>query len=134
MDAAKLKSRARAYKGHRYLEIPLPRTWPEAKSFCEKLGGHLATFADQAALYVPSLRWNAWIGLHQGFSGADGHAGEARWVTGEPLTFSAQESAPPEGRKGFFLLCKGWPSANRCWQFEPEETNSKQWFIIEWDD
>ena len=79
--------------------------WTEAQAFAEQLGGHLATFHDEAEynqiyqLLSPEEA-QLWIGLVQDEAGQE-PSGGWRWVTGEALSFEAWAGGEPNQNAGF---------------------------------
>jgi hypothetical protein len=124
-DVAALCGLARPFNGHAYLFIPRWLTWAEAKSFCEKYGGHLATVTSQEENeFVGSLSgapgYGVWIGLEVA-------EGKAAWVTGEPLGFQAYP-APFYSRMRGKTVCMG----SDCRWLNVAST-MVSCFVIEWD-
>ena len=80
---------------HVYRLFELPMTWPDARDYCESLGGHLATITDSAEyeniaemlaeLYIANAPSSAdydyvsWVG-------AENSTGQWRWITGEEFS------------------------------------------------
>ena len=79
--------------------------WTEAQTYAEQLGGHLATFHDEAEynqiyqLLSPEEP-QLWIGLVQDEAGQE-PSGGWRWVTGEALAFEAWAGGEPNQNVGF---------------------------------
>ncbi|MHC4202225.1 MAG: lectin-like protein, partial [Planctomycetota bacterium] len=75
-------------------------TWPDAKAFCERQGGHLVTITSkEESDFVVDLtrRVNGryWIGF------TDGRVeGTWEWVTGEPVKFTAWAEGQPNSMDG----------------------------------
>jgi hypothetical protein len=80
---------AQTFGGHAYRHYPEHLTWQEAKEFCEKLGGHLATITSReegqfvCTLFPAPKEIGPWIGLSWDIKGR-----EWKWVTGEPVKHS----------------------------------------------
>lgn len=78
-----------AFNGHTYQVFEVPMTWSEAKSYCENVGGYLATITSSgeqnfiSGLIKSASHQNLWIGLSD-----DAKEGEWKWVTGEKFNFS----------------------------------------------
>jgi len=122
-DVARLRALAAEFRGHRYLFVPKPLQWEEARAFCEKLGGHLVTIGSREENeFVQSLfphgGW-VWMGL---YTGPDGH----HWVTGEPFTFSYYNDLLRENKLGPKVFTGKWASDD-----VPFAHNT---FVIEWDE
>ncbi len=124
-DVAKLKLLASAFDGHRYLYVPKFLEWQAARELCESLGGHLVTIRNReendfvASLFPLGGSW-FWIGLVV-------EDGRPRWVTGEPVEYTAfvnvlqEKSAGPRVFSG-----REW-----CYDLIPNVHNT---FMIEWDE
>ena len=89
---------ATAFAGHFYKLFRPEKalSWHEAQRFCEERGGHLVTITSPgeqffaAQLARRSEMKAVWIGLTN-----EGHAGEWKWVTGEPLEFQGWAKGEP---------------------------------------
>ena len=74
------------YNGHYYKVYDIGLTWDEAKAYCEKLGGHLATITSQnEQTFVETLipqydKNNYWLG---GFKSNS----QWKWITNEAFVF-----------------------------------------------
>jgi hypothetical protein len=88
-------------------------TWAEARDLANALGGHLATVRDEAEnafLYRLAARAgpqvHAWIGFSD-----DGHEGDWRWVTDEPVLHASWNGGEPNnagGRENHCELVVDW--------------------------
>jgi len=90
------------FGGHFYKVYPERMTWHDAKRFCEELGGHLVTITSaQEQSFVADLArrsaipGSTWIGLTE-----EGHLGDWRWVTDEPLAYRNWAKGEPNSREG----------------------------------
>jgi len=124
------------FRGHLYKFFRLDETvsWHEAQSFCEERGGHLVTITSPeeqffaAAMARRSEMKAVWIGLTN-----EGHAGEWKWVTGEPLGYKCWARGEPndyEGRGehwGALLDVHGF-----AWNDDVAEPPREVGFICEW--
>ena len=84
------------YNGHIYARYDTTMTWQNAETYCESVGGHLATLTSSAEwqavrqmVVVASI--NYWIGLSDAQT-----EGTWRWVTGEAYSFSAWYTGQPD--------------------------------------
>jgi hypothetical protein len=117
--------------GHWYSSVPA-YTVADATALAELYGGHLATITspeEQAFITnalilsddLPDLRYQAyWIGLSD-----DGHNGDFRWVTGEPLSYTNWDlpTHQPDDFYGFGgedYVAINWHHA-RPWEFPDAE-------------
>ena len=84
------------YNGHTYQIIDVSMNWYEAKEYCEKIGGHLATITSEgeqkeiASKVKNCQKETYWLG------GTDeGQYGKWEWITGEPFKYTAWNSGEP---------------------------------------
>jgi hypothetical protein len=131
-DVVQLGILARESAGHRYLHVPVPVSWAEAREMCEKLGGHLVTITsaeenDFVTGLVKEAGLDAWIGFTD-----EGHEGAWEWVTGEVATFAAWAPGQPDDAGGTEHCAMIWVSAGYRWNDHPGD--GRFCFIIEWDD
>lgn len=84
------------FNGHYYKVYEIDKTWDEARSFCEDLGGHLVTVtSEQENSFVMSI-----IGSYYCFMGATDKDSEGiwTWVTGETWDYTNwMEGEPNNG-------------------------------------
>lgn len=92
------------YNGNTYKVFNFGMTWIQAKEWCEKQGGHLATISN-------SSEWNAVKQALEKYNGvpcwlgAESTSGTWKWVTGENLTYTNWSSGQPDcaGKNEFYL-------------------------------
>lgn len=96
-----------------------PMTYPEAMDLAKRMCGHLATVGDDAEnrfLYelANGVATHAWIGFSD-----EGHEGDWRWVTNEPVRYANWNAGEPNnagGRENHcdFLVDRGgrWNDVN----------------------
>ena len=85
-----IPSDAKTYNGHTYYYFSGNKSWDDAKAYCEKVGGYLATITTQGeADFVKTLNdsHNAWIG---GYKDSDW-----KWVTGETWSYTNWNTNEP---------------------------------------
>jgi len=121
-DLKQLRELAREFEGRRYLFIPRFMAWSDAKTFCEKLGGHLVTITSQQEHdFVSSLFeggcW-CWIGMNTTEQGS-------AWVTGEPVTYTNFVDMTRERKMSPKVFSRRWytdhvPHAHNCFMIEWE--------------
>jgi hypothetical protein len=126
---------------HWYQRFDIQKTWHDAKTYCENLGGYLATLTsaeeNQFAYDNFAVTEIPWLG------GTDeANEGVWEWVTGEPWNYSnwaldePNNCCPPEFCGGggctpeHYLSYWGDPYGNE-WNDVPNEDKS---FICEWND
>ena len=82
------------YAGHTYDVYDVSMTWPDAKAYCEALGGHLVTITSEseqqfvADLIDGHAKKQYWIGLSY-------PSGTMEWVTGETFSYANWEVREP---------------------------------------
>ena len=106
------------------------RTWKDAKSLAESLGGHLAVINSQAEndflfTYNPGL---VWMGLSD-----KEQEGDFRWVNGDPLNytnfFHDPDDPDPAAEDYVMMYGQGWPADKAGkWEDVPDMTNA---FFVE---
>ncbi|MHC5055234.1 MAG: protein kinase domain-containing protein [Planctomycetota bacterium] len=123
------------FGGHRYKLFSTRMSWDDAKAFCERAGGHLATIASKeeqdfvvgvARGAVPDM--GKWIGLTD-----DGHEGRWEWVTGEGCAFTAWADGEPSGT--FADAGESWVALwqNRDYRWNDAPRDLAIPFICEWE-
>ena len=137
-----LPSDAKEYNGHYYERVDISLTWEEAKSRCERKGGHLVTItdADENNWIVKNINPAddnyCWLGGEKNESGAWG------WVTGEAWDYTSfAEGQPDFMNSAEYYLCTSSPA--NTWNDSDMEGNNWDpgWgysrgisgYIIEWD-
>lgn len=116
------------WEGHRYLYIPVPLTFGEAREAAEELGGHLVTITgENESRFVYSLlpdRVGGWLGI-------DTSHEPLRWLTGEPLTFKNFNSRAGRSRPLPKYMVGGW-GVHASWYVATNE-GMHAGLIVEWD-
>ena len=126
------------YAGHHYAVYNIGMTWPAAKLFCEKMGGHLATISSSGENKYLSdfIKSN---GIHTAYFGYTDEAQEGTWVwvTGEKITYTNWHSGEPNNDM------VGENYAEFYWSFDDGTWNDGDFggytgsdstnFICEWD-
>ena len=82
--------------GHYYQRIDTSMTWTGAKSYCENLGGHLATITSKEEndfIYNNLIKTNE-NDCFLGGTDID-HSGEWKWITGETWEYENWKSGEP---------------------------------------
>jgi hypothetical protein len=88
------------FNGQQYQMIEIGMSWTEAKAYCENLGGHLVVISsaeEQAFIenwIATGTKNYYWLG---GYCDADR---VFKWVTGEPMNFTAWASGEPNNYQG----------------------------------
>lgn len=94
-------SKTATYNGHYYSVFNDNVTWEEAKTFCEKMGGHLVTISDsEENEFVKSListqeKGMYWIGLTS-------KNGSWEWVNGESYNYKNWAPNQPSGGNEYY--------------------------------
>lgn len=100
-EAAEVEMITENYNGHTYALIDLSMPWTEAKEYCEKLGGHLATItSEEEQKFITNLissgkRVSYWIGATD-----VREEGVWEWVTGEEFKYSNWAAGMPDNLSG----------------------------------
>lgn len=115
--------------GHYYKVFNDSMKWTEAKSYCEKMGGHLVTVTDEEEQrFVKKLveengkKYYFWLGATDSQK-----EGTWKWVTGEEWEYENWGEGQPNNAKGhdavhgqdYLLMCK---------------VPDTEWAYCEWDD
>lgn len=120
---------AAAFGGHHYLFVADTRTWHEAKTACEEMGGHLVTIANREENdFACKLAGGkpSWIGLTDEAKG-----GEWKWVTGERLSFEKWGAGQPSNTLGVEHYAHWLENRSGAWNDSSAET--KMGCVCEWD-
>jgi len=89
------------FNGHTYQRIDIETSWTSAKSYCENIGGHLATVTSQQeddfiySVLVKPGKNNAWLGASD-----EAREGDWKWVTGEMWTYKNWDTNQPDNYLG----------------------------------
>ena len=135
---------AEIYNGHAYKSFDIPLSWNEAETYCEGLGGHLATIGsmdeNDFLFNLVSEKNVYWIGMKLD------DTKRCRWITGEDVNFMNFLPGEPDnnlGNQGYcILLAKDafgmtagkWADLEQSgvsWDGEPFW--SERGFFCEWD-
>ena len=98
-----IPSDAKTYNGHTYYYFSGNKSWDDAKAYCEKVGGYLATITTQGeADFVKTLNdpHNAWIG---GYKDSDW-----KWVTGETWSYTNWNTNEPSSKNRAAMVPTKW--------------------------
>lgn len=113
-------------------------TWNEAKSFCAKLGGHLATIADEAE--QKAIEYNIACKTGKPYLWIGGQCAEDRvftWITGEPMDYTNWSGGQPDNDGGSENCLMIYTPGSR-WNDTANNgyagITSHMGFICEWDD
>lgn len=123
------------YNGHAYrvYDIDSIRWWKDARDYCEKVGGHLATIGDaqeDAALY--EILKDA--GYRGGFFGLfrEDRGAAWQWVDGTPFSYTNWASGEPSGGNENYGMYY-WKFSSGKWNNGTGDVYSCS-FLCEWDD
>ena len=115
------------FNGHTFQYFSTTKTWQDAKSYCENLGGHLATStSEEKNDFLTSIANNntVWLG------GTDEEQeGTWKWITGEEWNYTNWKSNEPDNandNQHYAGLLN-----NKTWR--DYANTSKYRFICEWD-
>lgn len=110
----KTEEKNTSIESHRYEVVNTRMTWEEAKSYCENLGGYLATIESQdeynkiVQLANASGRKVLWLGAQKNSNQS------FEWITGESFEYSSWLSGEPNNEGGnenclvMFLVNNQW--------------------------
>jgi hypothetical protein len=119
-----LRSLARSFQGRDYLFIPKAMDWPDARKFCEALGGHLLTLTSPEEeafvmeLYALKATW-MWLGLVVS-------QGRPVWISGESSAFTRMAETPTTTDGYCFVAHAAWHVDTT--RIHPPHLH----FIVEW--
>ncbi|HEX9063379.1 MAG TPA: lectin-like protein, partial [Clostridia bacterium] len=125
---------------HSYAVLDKSMTWPYAKEYCEKLGGHLATITSQSEQeFIYSIMANHskndyWLGGFQA-DGSSEPSGGWQWVTKEDMSYTNWSSGKPDNYNGENRLTICVPYETK-WNDDSENgyTSINQYGLIcEWE-
>ena len=126
------------FHGHVYRAFDLDevKTWDDAKAFCEKQGGHLATIESQEEndFLYSYIRDCGYDTAYFGLSDAE-KEGEWKWVTGEKATFTNWYPGEPNNADGgeneaaFYFK----DDSGRWFDGKMGTANGGKAFLCEWD-
>lgn len=127
-----------AYNNHRYQLFDISLTWNEAKEYCEKLGGHLATITtrEENDFLYDLMVDNGYQGAYFGFTDCE-EEGVWKWVTNEEVLYTNWHSGEPNGENiqedyamFYYKFSDGtWNDGD----FGGQTVNGGNAFICEWD-
>lgn len=127
------------YNGHYYKIYNNCDTWEDSLSYCENLGGHLATItsAEENDALFNYMKESGYETAYFGFTDRDNES-EWKWVTGENVDYTNWSSGEPNNdgngeenyAEFYYKYTDGtWNDGN----FNNGTTNDKCNFICEWD-
>lgn len=124
------------YNGHYYLAFNQKKTWQEAQTYCESVGGHLVSFnskeeSDFVIEYLKkSFKGRYWIGLK--LTENKTYA----WITGEQLSYVNWGPGEPNNQGNIqdsALICTDKVNSINPGQWDDAESTGKWYFVCEWD-
>ena len=132
------------FDGHTYKVFDESVSWSNAKTYCERMGGHLVTINSQkeqdflVILANSNTKTNYWIGAHP-------ENGTFHWVTEEDFSYTNWASGEPNNvfgsQNAVMMYTKRASYPAGTWNDENE--NGRDWsgyelsafgYICEWDD
>lgn len=139
LEKSNVPNDAFEYNGHYYKIYNNCNTWEDALSYCENLGGHLATItsAEENDALFNYMKKSGYETAYFGFSDKD-NEGNWKWVTGENVDYTNWSSGEPnndgygeENYAEFYYKYNDgtWNDGN----FNNGTTNDRCNFICEWD-
>ena len=132
-------SNAIIYNGHLYQTFDKNFTWEQAKDYCEKIGGHLATITSEEennvvkALVEDQNNAFYWLGATD-----EETEGTWKWITGETWNYSNWYGNQPDNASGkeHYLQIYTKAQSEKCngyWNDLPQRWSSSLGFICEFD-
>jgi parallel beta-helix repeat protein len=123
------------YNNHEYKLIREPKTWSEAKAYCEAIGGHLVTIRDSDENnFVRNLAdvlgtpKPIWLGLTD-----EEYEGDWKWITGENYDYNNWniDADEPDDANGQDYAM----SHNGKWYDDggPSKPSTALYFVCEWE-
>ena len=117
------------FGGHTFKYYSSAKTWSNAKTACENLGGHLATStsAEKNTFLFSLISTNTWLGATD-----EASEGTWKWVTGETWSYTNWASGQPDNsskKEHYLEFNLGF--GNRVWNDISATTT--QGYICEWD-
>ena len=119
--------------GQTYKLFQNPKTWTQAKSHCESMGGYLVTVTskkEQIFLFNQILRFSKkeiWAGAT--YSDEEDNW---KWITGEKFDYTNWNKGEPNNEYGIEDCLELLLRADFKWNDAPNEVK-RNWFICEWD-
>ena len=134
--AGSVLKNAKFFNGHAYLFYDSMLLWNDAKTYCESLGGHLATITSEEEQmfivnYLVSVKplSTVWIGLRSWWT---------EWITGEAVGYSNWGDGEPDNSGGQdygAIVLNEYIGTD--WHIRPGQWddlgNELNYFICEWD-
>lgn len=137
---------AESYEGHTYQIFCSSRSWDDAKAFCEKHGGHLATITSdkeqkflERYLAKAEKKESYWIGLDSGKSKKF-----SKWITGEAISYTKWSDGNPDGNEpshncgrmaaSEYADNNNWTMGRGTWDDVDANYYWINGFICEWDE
>ena len=100
-DSIQIPDDATYFNGHAYKVFERSMTWLNAKTYCESLGGHLATITSQDEQnYLESIinngkKYQYWLGATDAYVEGDWY-----WITGEAWVYTNWDIEQPDNGQG----------------------------------
>ena len=122
--------------GHSYQRIDTPSTWSNARTYCESLGGYLATLTSQQEndfVYqnLALQQVDIWLGGTDEIS-----EGNWQWVTGEPWSYTNWFPGNPDNNASAgqdYLAFTSFDTLGRWDDAGLPSEDLSRLFICEWD-
>ena len=122
--------------GHKYKIVSMVKTWDEAQTYCESIGGYLVTeesesehkFVMKNLVSRNAFNGTYWIG---GFE--DGSIGDWQWVTGEVFNFKNWKAGDPGNTVSSQKSCLVMGRSGLWYSRPASKKDSHNYFICEWN-
>lgn len=134
-------SSASEFNGNYYLVYENAVTWEEAETYCEALGGHLATItSEEENDFITSLisSYASAEDFYIGITDKDSEGDWSTWITGETVAYSNWGSGEPDngGIQNYGVIVNGSRTGSGYsvskGQWDDRE-NTSLYFICEWE-
>lgn len=132
------------YNGHLYERFDYHMSWTEAKTYCEKLGGHLVTITSaEEQNAVVSMLTGSRNGMYY-IGGTDSTlGGNWSWITGEAFSYSNWDTTEPSrGAREYYaeIMARSYGDTKELGDWNDTENTGKNFyapgntgFICEYD-
>jgi hypothetical protein len=119
--------------GHTYQFVQTKKTWTEARSYCESLGGYLVTITSESeeAFIFDRILKHSNRDIWAGATDKDVE-GNWKWITGEAFEYTNWRQGEPNNENGIEDYLELRLVFGFKWNDVPNAVK-KNWFICEWD-
>jgi hypothetical protein len=131
-----------SFNGHTYQAVDKSMTWSDAKSYCEKMGGHLVTITSESEEEFIEQLIDRHLMKHYHIGLTDDRNSNYSWVTGEPFSYNKNiKSADGEWDQYTYVLTsrKMGGTLIHVWGDHDDVIRHDDWdytytgFVCEWE-